>query len=166
MTYPTAERMAACRAKMAEFVACGVQSSTTMQRLWQARSPLHRSPPLIGWRRRAAYFDRRDAKRRRHVAIHRSIATGDRRALQLTRRCAYCYRLCDVVIDHIVPVSRGGTKFLWNLAPACWSCNASKSDMTLHEWSSTEYYESVVRPRRQTIENRLDRFHVAGPREG
>lgn len=68
------------------------------------------------------------------------------------------FRLCEVVIDHIVPVSRGGTRFRSNLAAACEACNASKSDMTVSEWSDTKYYATSVEPRRATIAALVDRY--------
>lgn len=39
--------------------------------------------------------------------------------------CLYCGEKATT-LDHIVPLHRGGTNFLWNLAPACRSCNAHK----------------------------------------
>lgn len=37
-------------------------------------------------------------------------------------------------VDHIFPLSKGGGYEIENLAPACISCNSSKSDMTLDEF--------------------------------
>lgn len=37
-------------------------------------------------------------------------------------------------VDHVFPVSRGGTNDINNLVTACWQCNRSKSDMLVHEW--------------------------------
>lgn len=48
-------------------------------------------------------------------------------------QCHYCNQPA-VEIDHVVPISRGGTGDLSNLVPACRSCNASKNDKTLAEW--------------------------------
>lgn len=50
--------------------------------------------------------------------------------------CAYCginlHHKYDV--DHIHPISRGGSNWPDNLALACETCNASKSDKTPEEW--------------------------------
>ncbi len=51
-------------------------------------------------------------------------------------RCAYCNIELNGVyhIDHIYPLSRGGSNWPSNLACACPKCNLSKSDKTLEEW--------------------------------
>lgn len=46
-------------------------------------------------------------------------------ALLLRDLCSYCPSPA-VTIDHIVPLSRGGTNDWWNLTGACKSCNSSK----------------------------------------
>lgn len=51
-------------------------------------------------------------------------------------RCVYCGAgTPDVllVVDHIDPVAKGGTRDLMNLATACEPCNAGKSDRTLSD---------------------------------
>lgn len=47
--------------------------------------------------------------------------------------CAYCDGPCESV-DHVVPLSRGGTNHEGNLAPCCLHCNSSKCDLLLVEW--------------------------------
>ena len=49
-------------------------------------------------------------------------------------KCVYCGEEGKMEIDHIIPVSKGGTNHIDNLAPACRSCNASKNDRLLEEW--------------------------------
>ena len=53
-------------------------------------------------------------------------------------RCAYCGRdLSDKHLDHIVPISRGGTHTMGNLVWACPRCNLSKGDKLISEWTVT-----------------------------
>jgi 5-methylcytosine-specific restriction endonuclease McrA len=47
--------------------------------------------------------------------------------------CAYCGGK-SVSIDHIHPISRGGTNSILNLVGCCHSCNSSKSNKLLLEW--------------------------------
>lgn len=52
-------------------------------------------------------------------------------------KCYYCHQ--DVKwgkhhVDHVVPLSRGGSNDISNLVIACASCNLSKSDKLPHEW--------------------------------
>jgi len=44
---------------------------------------------------------------------------------QFSGLCAYCENEADTW-DHVIPLYRGGTNFIWNIAPACRSCNSSK----------------------------------------
>lgn len=47
------------------------------------------------------------------------------------RRCALCGRFRDpqrMTIDHVIPVSRGGTDAIDNLRLACGACNYSRGD--------------------------------------
>lgn len=45
--------------------------------------------------------------------------------------CRYCglpSRVSPLHIDHVIPVSQGGTNDRWNLTAACADCNLGKSD--------------------------------------
>jgi 5-methylcytosine-specific restriction endonuclease McrA len=48
--------------------------------------------------------------------------------------CAYCKKRQADSIDHIIPVSRGGSHGIGNLVGCCRSCNSSKGTKTLMEW--------------------------------
>lgn len=53
-------------------------------------------------------------------------------------RCLCCGRPCPskncrdkkklLTRDHIVPLSRGGTNYIWNIQPLCYMCNCRKHD--------------------------------------
>lgn len=48
-----------------------------------------------------------------------------------THQCVGCRSMRDLTVDHIVPLSRGGTDALANLQFLCRSCNARKGTNTL-----------------------------------
>jgi hypothetical protein len=51
--------------------------------------------------------------------------------------CTYCgSRQPPLHCDHVVPVSRGGSDEMSNLATACKRCNLSKGDKLLEEWQA------------------------------
>lgn len=68
--------------------------------------------------------------KRRHVRVQLSRKNIYRRDLFT---CQYCGSENDLTIDHILPVSRGGTWSWENLVTACNECNWRKSDKTLEE---------------------------------
>ena len=47
--------------------------------------------------------------------------------------CFYCGGKTQH-LDHVVPISRGGTHSIGNLVPACQKCNQSKSNKFITEW--------------------------------
>lgn len=51
-------------------------------------------------------------------------------------RCAYCGITLydDYEIDHIHPLTKGGSNWPDNLAVSCPSCNSSKNNYTIEEW--------------------------------
>lgn len=51
-------------------------------------------------------------------------------------RCAYCKAKLTkgFDIDHVVPLSRGGSNWVENIALACPSCNRGKCDRSVEEW--------------------------------
>jgi 5-methylcytosine-specific restriction endonuclease McrA len=62
------------------------------------------------------------------------LVTG--RDLSKIRRqsCVYCGSKDDITIEHIIPITRGGTHSIGNLTSACRSCNFSKSGKFIMEW--------------------------------
>lgn len=52
-------------------------------------------------------------------------------------RCHYCGRpaaIAELEIDHVIPISCGGTDAEWNLVAACTLCNRGKADIPLFEF--------------------------------
>jgi hypothetical protein len=77
----------------------------------------------------------RDRERRKRfkfpsgVTKEQWIATLD----HFNHRCAYCGKFWYVV-EHAIPVRRGGKNKWNNLLPSCFKCNSQKAQQTLTEW--------------------------------
>jgi len=57
------------------------------------------------------------------------------------KRCAYCnHALVTVLLEHMLPIARGGSSALDNVAPSCDSCNVRKGNQTPVEWLSPSRY--------------------------
>jgi hypothetical protein len=76
--------------------------------------------------------------------------------------CQYCGRKSpDVLleIEHIKPVSKGGTNSIINLTTACVDCNAGKSDITLDDNSFVEKQRKqleILQERREQLEMMME----------
>lgn len=61
-------------------------------------------------------------------------------------RCYYCTRTFEGdgrrgrTLDHLIPLSRGGTHEMSNLVLACSKCNGVKGDMTWWEYFATDEF--------------------------
>lgn len=58
--------------------------------------------------------------------------------------CAYCERELGgaYVVEHMIPLSRGGRDDWTNLAISCASCNSRKKTKTVEEFFSANFLES------------------------
>ena len=82
--------------------------------------------------------------RRRRQAIRKSRIIGNggkvtpmewREILGLTGgRCAYCGYQAKLVVDHFIPIIRGGQTVRGNLVPCCARCNSRKNDREPNQW--------------------------------
>lgn len=60
-------------------------------------------------------------------------------------QCAYCGETSNLTVEHIVPISKRGTNYIYNLIPACAHCNGSKGAKEIVEWYTTRDYYSEHR---------------------
>ena len=94
---------------------------------WKARSG-----DYLTWREHGpSYYDKKDAEKQRRKKI-----TGAARKKIFERdlyRCRYCGSHKDISLDHVIPVSKGGSDEPDNLVTACRACNSRKSDKTPEE---------------------------------
>lgn len=76
---------------------------------------------------------------RERESLRKKISAGRRRKVHERDHyaCRYCGARQQLVIDHVHPVSRGGTNEVANLATACTPCNTRKLDRTPEEAGMT-----------------------------
>lgn len=71
--------------------------------------------------------------------------------------CAYCGSTRRIEIDHVVPLALGGRDDTANVLPACKSCNSSKRDALIWDWSRAaammppELYQRLVEHSRNAL---------------
>jgi 5-methylcytosine-specific restriction endonuclease McrA len=54
------------------------------------------------------------------------------------RNCLKCGNTNDLTVDHIVPLSRGGSNYIYNLQPLCKRCNSIKGNRNCEDFRSFE----------------------------
>jgi 5-methylcytosine-specific restriction endonuclease McrA len=77
---------------------------------------------------------RRKAVMRESVGIQLKGEQIRRRFAEFDHCCAYCGVAGDLHIEHVVPISKGGTHALGNVIPACQRCNFSKAANYVEAW--------------------------------
>jgi 5-methylcytosine-specific restriction endonuclease McrA len=77
---------------------------------------------------------RRKALERGSIGIHVKGRQVARRFAEFGDCCAYCGSTGDLHIEHVIPISKGGTHVLSNVVPACRACNFSKRDKDAEAW--------------------------------
>jgi len=64
---------------------------------------------------------------------------------KLASCCWVCLSTEKLTVDHIVPISRGGTNDISNLTTLCQSCNSSKNNRLYSEWLAEPDFLTVGR---------------------
>lgn len=82
---------------------------------------------------RPAKNARQQIRNRKVQGATHIIAAKDLRRLY-SQPCAECGTMQNLSIDHIIPLSRGGSHSVGNMMTLCRSCNASKNARTIMEW--------------------------------
>lgn len=70
----------------------------------------------------------KEQNRRGHSIGKIDLAAWKRKLKRLGGKCQHCGTTTNITIDHILPVSKGGTNHIGNLQPLCGSCNTRKLD--------------------------------------
>jgi 5-methylcytosine-specific restriction endonuclease McrA len=76
------------------------------------------------------------------------------RFAEFGHRCAFCN--IDLMtlpkrkrtVEHLIPIIKGGSHSLSNIAPACLSCNSSKNDRNIEDWYRQQPFFTETRWRR------------------
>ena len=77
---------------------------------------------------------RRKALERGSVGVHVKGRQIKERFALFGNCCAYCGASGDMEIEHVIPISKGGTHVLGNILPACHDCNSSKRAKEVEGW--------------------------------
>ena len=72
---------------------------------------------------------------KKRVSAHRRKLVMERDEYQ----CVFCWAEDDLTLDHIIPISRGGTNALDNLQVLCRRCNQWKGSRLLESASKPEH---------------------------
>jgi 5-methylcytosine-specific restriction endonuclease McrA len=119
------------------------------RRQWNRERRLFRymTNPALRTYNREKSKRRKAAMRSGHVVQVTSAQLRERFA-EFSDTCAYCGAGCHLHIEHVVPISQGGTHTLGNIVPACQACNYSKRAKPVEEWYRCQPFFSVTRWRK------------------
>lgn len=96
-------------------------------------NPAYANRPGVRERYRV-HWNNRSARKRSNDGTHTIQQIQEQLARQ-KYKCYYCSaKLTEYHIEHIVPLSRGGSNSIDNIVLACPTCNISKNDRMPHEW--------------------------------
>ena len=101
------------------------------QRKWRKANPL----------KRANHENTYRGSKRHPDAI--SSAELERLRIEHGDRCCYCGNVRKLTVEHIVPLSKGGTHTGDNILFACRPCNSSKFNKDLIIWMATGEHRGV-----------------------
>ena len=136
------------RRKRSEYYHLNKESEAANNKRWRDKNPHYVSP----WKKNNK--DRINATRRLWRANNpdKVYAKNHNRRIKVTLTpfpalewkdrldrfgdyCPYCdTKGHKLTLDHVIPITLGGTNDIWNLVPCCISCNCSKNNKPLWEW--------------------------------
>lgn len=102
---------------------------------WKLANPEWAKKQQTDWK--AKNWDRKkelDHRRRTRKQNNGVFVISPKDMKKLSGPCAYCGSTDKITMDHVIPISRGGTHGIGNLVPCCNKCNTVKNARTLTEW--------------------------------
>lgn len=111
----------------------------------QERAYIHNNAEVVSERKKA-YYDAHPEQRRTEAHRRRALVrevSGNHTAQDVIDqykrqrgKCYYCKKKVGKIyhIDHIIPLSRGGSNDPSNLVVTCQTCNSRKHNKLPHEW--------------------------------
>lgn len=106
--------------------------TTQSSRRWRAanrerKNASERARRMRNWERSSQLTRISKAKRRDHIAGARyRLCDWQALCAWLGGVCLCCHGAEPITVDHVIPLSRGGTNTIGNLQPLCDRCNKSK----------------------------------------
>lgn len=113
-----------------EWASANKDRRNEISRNWVENNPERRREIQKQWRINNLEYGRvKCAERRaRKRAVESSLTTAEWIEIQkrFDYRCAYCLKPKKLSMDHVVPISKGGSHTADNVVPACLRCNSRK----------------------------------------
>ena len=127
-------------ARNREWAESNVEKANAIKRKWVLKNREKASAAGKKWRSNNP-AKRAEMKLRRRARIARNPAhevSDDFLQRLYGLPCVACGSEDNISADHIIPVARGGEHSESNLQPLCGSCNSSKRDLTMTEWTKAK----------------------------
>lgn len=93
---------------------------------WQAGGRMYAA--LKRWRRlnwdKVTTYSQNRRSRELNAEGSFTSAEWAKKKLEFRNRCAYCFKRVKLTLQHVVPLSKGGSNYISNIVPACGKCNS------------------------------------------
>ena len=100
----------------------GGVSNTEAHRRWKKKNP-----------ERMAHLKARRYARKQGAVGNHTLKEWNKLKEDFGNICAICGKDKPLTKDHIIPLSKGGTDFIWNIQPLCRNCNSKKWNKLIYE---------------------------------
>lgn len=105
---------------------------------WAKKNPIKRAEIRKRWRLKNRelinYYAKLRNYREKNAEGHHTLADIKKIKEAWDNKCAYCREKPAETIDHVEPLTKGGTNDPRNLVAACFSCNSKKGNKNIWAW--------------------------------